>query len=221
MGQGHYPIESGGRLRISYRFGQKELKILNGTINVDPSTLAAEPVITREEALEIYNKTAEIRKGWLPFLDLYKPHPHLMYCYLRDDDQGFPLIPYQYRLSWFIAHVGNQFIIDAITGEIIQNKYISSPERTTKEGFVYGKTYPNAITTGDVSVITNEPLKDIYVEAFVDGNHNHQYSGSDGEFSFTGSDINDFNSILMDTAFQVIKEDGLSIFPDSILELTV
>ena len=129
-----YDLEGGGRIRFFYNYKINELGMTNSLKKIHPSTLAVEPVITRVEALEIYNKTAEIRKGWLPFLDRYKPHPHLMYCYLRDDDQDFPLIPYQYRLSWFIAHVGNQFIIDAITGEILFNKEVVMYETETYNG---------------------------------------------------------------------------------------
>ena len=129
-----YSFEGAGTFGYVYRYKSGRITIGNSFVNVDPSTLAAEPVITREEALEIYNKTAEIRKEWLPFLDRYKPHPHLLYCYLRDDDQDFPLIPYQYRLSWFIAHVGNQFIIDAITGEILFNKEVVMYETETYNG---------------------------------------------------------------------------------------
>ena len=125
-----YPIESGGRLRISYRFGQKELKILNGTINVDPSTLAAEPVITEDKIKEIFYDMIGYTEEYLLSLKnkgthVIFPKFNLMYCIdwnaMETPDVYYPRT---YRLAWKIVYGLRLVIVDAVSGEILVDEEV-------------------------------------------------------------------------------------------------
>ena len=105
----------------------------NSLKKIHPSTLAAEPVITEEEVREMFNNSVIIPEEELRYAD-GPPHVRLMYCYLRDNDPDFPLIPYQYRLSWQLSFLGYFFIVDAITGEVLFNKEVVMYETETYKG---------------------------------------------------------------------------------------
>ena len=128
-----YSFEGAGTFGYVYRYKSGRITIGNSFVNVDPSTLAAEPVITEEEVREMFNNSVIIPEEELRYAD-GPPHVRLMYCYLRDNDPDFPLIPYQYRLSWQLSFLGYFFIVDAITGEILFNKEVVMYETETYNG---------------------------------------------------------------------------------------
>ena len=120
-----YSFEGAGTFGYVYRYKSGRITIGNSFVNVNPSTLAAEPVITEDKIKEIFYDMIGYTEEDLLSRETKNtifllPKFTLMYCFDRNFIES-PDISYSrtYRLAWKIDYVQRLVIIDAVSGEIL------------------------------------------------------------------------------------------------------
>jgi len=125
-----YSFEGAGTFGYVYRYKSGRITIGNSFVNVDPSTLAAEPVITEDKIKEIFYDMIGYTEEYLLSLKnkgthVIFPKFNLMYCIdwnaMETPDVYYPRT---YRLAWKIVYGLRLVIVDAVSGEILVDEEV-------------------------------------------------------------------------------------------------
>ena len=122
--------DGGGRIIFFYNHRINELGMTNSLKKIDPSTLAAEPVITEDKIKEIFYDMIGYTEEDLLSRETKNtifllPKFTLMYCFDRNAMETPDVYyPRTYRLAWKIVYGLRLVIIDAVSGEILVDEEV-------------------------------------------------------------------------------------------------